>query len=120
MKQKKLPLTIEKPWGNELLFALASKYAGKILTINKGHRLSLQFHNKKEETLYLLKGSIRLSIRDSKGKIRGMIMKPGTVHHLPPKTVHRIAALKYSQILEVSTPELYDVVRMDDDYDRVG
>lgn len=104
---------IEKPWGSELWLVCNDKYALKIITINKGHRFSLQYHEKKTETWYLQKG--RLSVEYDKAKF---IMRKGDVVHVPPKTVHRLEALTNSEIIEVSTPELKDVVRLEDDYGR--
>lgn len=106
--------TVKKPWGKEVWFARTNKYAGKLLYIRKGHRLSLQYHKKKDETLYALKGACLLH---KNGKI--IKMKTGAVVHFPPKTIHRITA-KYGDVIliEVSTPELHDVVRLSDDYVR--
>ena len=106
--------TVKKPWGKEIWFARASKYVGKILYISKGHRLSLQYHKKKEETLYTLKGPYLLEVNGKRKK-----MKTGTVAHFPPKTIHRIQAhYGNAVIIEVSTPEVEDVVRLQDDYGR--
>ena len=108
-----------KPWGEEHLFALTEKYAAKILLIKKGHRLSLQFHNMKDETLYLQEGILRLSIGNSNECLLSKTIHKGCVFHLPKKTIHRMEALEDSMLIEVSTPELNDVVRLDDDYARI-
>jgi len=108
----------KKPWGEEHLFALGNKYAGKILVIRKGHRLSLQYHLKKEETLYLLKGTLKLTLGMRKERLREKVVKEGHIFHLPPRTIHRMEALKNCRLIEVSTPELDDVVRLEDDYQR--
>lgn len=105
---------VKKPWGSETWFAQTNKYVGKILSIKKGHRLSLQYHRKKHETLYLYSGSITLTL-----KKRKIAMKPGDSFIIPPGTVHRMEARnKDAVILEVSTPEITDVVRIEDDYKR--
>jgi mannose-6-phosphate isomerase-like protein (cupin superfamily) len=114
----KLPATIKKPWGHEYIFALTKNYAGKILVVNKGHRLSLQYHKKKEETLHLLKGVLRLKIEDARGRLMVRSIKPGISFTIKPKRIHRMEAVKDCEIIEVSTPELHDVVRVDDDYNR--
>ena len=105
---------VKKPWGRELWWAQAERYVGKILVINKGHRLSLQYHKKKHETIYTLKGKFVLEFN---GKKR--IQKPGSVVVIAPKSIHRFEA-RYGQVtlLEVSTPEVWDVVRLSDDYKR--
>ena len=102
-----------KPWGSELLFALTDKYAGKIITVNKGHRLSLQYHEKKEETMYVLSGLGKITTEDSINPIT-----EGDVIHITPRTKHRVEAITTLKIVEVSTPELSDVVRIADDYGR--
>lgn len=109
----------KKPWGEERLFALAAKYAGKILIIRKGHRLSLQYHNKKEETLYLENGVLKLLIGPDIKRMKKKLITNGCVFHIPPKTVHRMEAIENCRLIEVSTHELNDVVRLEDDYNRV-
>jgi len=107
--------TIPKPWGHELIFALApKKYAGKILVINKGRRLSLQYHRRKLENLYVLKG--RLTLRLGK---KTLTAGPGSAFTVPVGTVHRFES-RHGRVtlLEVSTTELDDVVRLQDDYGR--
>ena len=116
----KLPQKTTKPWGWELLYALTEGYAGKIIFIKKGHRLSLQYHRKKEETMYLLSGSIVFETGDFPAGLTQCTIKPGESLHLPPGTLHRIKASEDSTILEVSTPELDDVTRLSDDYGRAG
>ena len=109
---------IEKPWGYEEIWAKTDKYAGKILTILPKQRLSLQYHQKKEETIYVLSGLLRVwtSNDDTDFKDYG----PGAVYHVNPGDVHRFgsALLVQTKLLEVSTPELNDVVRLADDYNR--
>lgn len=109
---------IEKPWGEELLFAHTSAYAGKLLNIRKGESLSLQYHERKDETIYVQSGSIRLTLgRD--GRLKTRTLSPGDVCHIPPLTHHRMEALEDTTLFEVSTPELEDVVRLEDRYGRV-
>ena len=105
---------VAKPWGREVWFAQAPGYVGKLLEIKKGHRLSKQYHKVKHETLYTLKGRYVMELNG-----RRRVMKPGSVVTIPPRTVHRMAA-PYGDVtlLEVSTPEVWDVVRLEDDYGR--
>ncbi|MCK9582131.1 MAG: hypothetical protein M0Q46_00685 [Endomicrobiales bacterium] len=111
------PIITKKPWGSEELFAHTSRYAAKILVINKGHRLSLQYHRVKDETLLLLSGQLRLVISDGK-TLKESIISKNVAFHLPPKTIHRMEALEKCILVEVSTPQLKDVVRLHDDYNR--
>lgn len=108
------PRVVRKPWGREIVFARNSRYAGKILVIEKGHRLSLQYHKVKRETLYLLEGRLHVEL----GR-RSRVVKAGAVIDVPPRTVHRFEA-RYGRVklVEVSTPELSDIVRLADDYGR--
>ncbi len=113
-------MRIEKPWGWEELWALTDRYAGKVLHINKGHRLSLQYHEEKEETIRVLSGRLRLGIRPA-GETEPvqLILEVGEVYHIAPGVVHRMEAMEGDcEVLEVSTPELDDVVRLEDDYQR--
>jgi mannose-6-phosphate isomerase-like protein (cupin superfamily) len=108
----------KKPWGEEHLFAHGARYAGKILVVRKGHRMSMQYHVKKEETMYLVAGRLKLTIGKNKNRLSQKIVDAGHVIHLPPKTIHRMEALKHCRLIEVSTPELDDIVRIADDYNR--
>jgi quercetin dioxygenase-like cupin family protein len=114
-KMKKLKI-VPKPWGQEIWFANEKKYVGKILIIKKGKRLSKQYHKKKHETIYCDKGKYIMEIY---GKPR--IVKEGEAIVVKPKTIHRMFA-KFCDVklLEVSTPEVWDVVRVEDDYGRKG
>jgi mannose-6-phosphate isomerase len=114
---EKLPRKIEKPWGYELLFALTPFYAGKLIFVKKGHRLSLQYHKKKDETIYLHQGKVRLEIEEE-GKMVSKTFEPGQSVRVPPGTKHRLQAIEDSTFFEVSTTELDDVVRLEDDYGR--
>lgn len=110
---------VEKPWGYEVHWAKTDRYVGKIIHVNKGHALSLQYHNFKDETVYLLSGKLLFEI-ERDGKLVGSEMLPGQAFHVTPKTVHRMTAIEDSDILEASTPELTDVVRLEDRYGRAG
>ena len=118
MKNNPIKIVL-KPWGKEIWFAHTKKYVGKILIIKKGQRLSRQYHKVKHETLYTDSGKYILELGATGAKKR--IMKPGDAFVVTPKTVHRMFA-KYGdvRILEVSTPEVWDVVRLQDDYGRSG
>jgi mannose-6-phosphate isomerase len=109
---------IEKPWGYELHWAKTDRYVGKILHVNAGHALSLQYHNKKDETMYLYSGRMVLET-EQEGQLVKWEMTPGDSVHITPKTVHRITAIEDCDVLEVSTPELDDVVRLEDRYGRI-
>jgi quercetin dioxygenase-like cupin family protein len=111
------PLRVPKPWGYELHWAKTDRYVGKLIHVNKGHALSLQYHNKKDETIYLHAGLLLFEIQED-GKLVQREMKPGDRIHVPPPTVHRMTALEDCDIFEVSTPELDDVVRLEDRYGR--
>lgn len=106
--------TVDKPWGHELWFAQSKKYVGKVITINKGHRLSRQYHKKKHETIYVLRGKLQLELKGKKG-----VLKPGQAAEIPTRAIHRFEApFGRVTLLEVSTPEVWDVVRLSDDYGR--
>lgn len=106
-------MKINKPWGYELIWAKTNKYVGKILFINKGHKLSKQYHLKKDETILLKKGKMTLEINDSLKEIN-----VGDSFHIKPGVIHRMIAVEDCEVIEVSTPELKDVVRLEDDYNR--
>jgi mannose-6-phosphate isomerase len=108
----------EKPWGREIWFANTAGYAGKILEVKKGGRLSLQYHEKKTETQYLFAGRVKLFVGTHKDRLEERILSPGDKYDIYPYTIHRIEALEDSKIFEVSTSELEDVVRLADDYGR--
>jgi quercetin dioxygenase-like cupin family protein len=108
---------VKKPWGEERIFAHTDKYIGKILSIKAGKRLSKQYHKIKDETLYLLSGSVEVEITQEKYNYLLKLSKEPI--RIEPGCIHRIIALENSEIVEVSTPELNDVVRLEDDFDRV-
>ncbi len=110
---------VDKPWGYELIFAHTDRYAGKILHVDAGQALSLQYHEKKDETLFLLEGEYRL-VAEENGELTERRILAGEAYHIPPGTRHRmVAGPDGCDILEVSTPELNDVVRLEDRYGRV-
>ena len=109
-----------KPWGREIWFANNEKYAGKILEIAKGHRYSLQYHEKKQETQYIYSGKVKLTYGTDKDDLQEKILNPGDKIEVHPYTIHRLEALEDSKVFEVSTPELDDVVKLEDDYGRTG
>jgi mannose-6-phosphate isomerase len=111
---------VDKPWGYEIWFAVTDRYAGKILHINGGHELSLQYHQRKDEALYVLSGSIELELDDEQGKLRTWRLGPGECQRIQPGQRHRMRALEDSELCEVSTPDLDDVVRLEDRYGRAG
>ena len=115
--EEKLPRKTEKPWGYELLFALTPKYAGKLIFVKKGHRLSLQYHKQKDETMYFHQGKALVDIEEG-GEMVSKTFEPGQSLRIPPRTKHRLKAIEDTTFFEVSTTELDDVVRLEDDYGR--
>ena len=115
-----LPYRVDKPWGYELIWARTDRYVGKILHIEPGHVLSLQYHDKKDESIYVLKGEIILRLRQGKGDaLTERRVREGQAFHIHPTLVHQFEAVTASDLLEASTPELDDVVRLKDRYGRV-
>ncbi len=110
---------IDKPWGYELIWARTDRYVGKILHIDAGHALSLQYHERKDETLYLLTGTLELELGDDENALQTISLAPGESVHMWPGRRHRLTARTACDVLEVSTPELEDVVRLADRYGRV-
>ena len=110
---------VPKPWGHELIFAENERYAGKILHLEAGQSLSLQYHERKDETLYVLSGEMRLEVGQD-GGLRQMRLKPGEAFRIEPGVHHRMSADVATEIVEVSSPELDDVVRLEDRYGRAG
>ena len=108
---------VEKPWGYELHWAKTERYVGKVLHVKAGHALSLQYHRVKDETIFLWKGKLKLDLQEG-GDLVSREMLPGESVHITPTTVHRMTAIEDSDIFEVSTPELDDVVRLEDRYGR--
>ncbi|MFQ5688830.1 MAG: cupin domain-containing protein [Gemmatimonadota bacterium] len=112
-RQGGMPRVVEKPWGREIWYAHTDRYAGKVLEVTSGHLLSLQKHAVKHETLYLQRGRMRFTLGDEVFE-----WNPGETVEVSPGTVHRMEAMEDSVILEVSTPELDDVIRLEDRYGR--
>jgi len=108
---------VEKPWGYELHWAKTDRYVGKLIHINAGHALSLQYHNKKDETIFLWAGRLLFEIDRGKG-LEQHEVAPGRPFHVTPGTIHRMTAIEDCDVFEVSTPELDDVVRLEDRYGR--
>ena len=115
-----LPRRVEKPWGYELWYALTDRYAGKVLHVECGHRLSLQFHERKDESNYLLRGRVRLTRGTTVDELDTVELVAGDVWRNVPGLIHTIEALEDADVLEVSTPELDDVVRLEDAYGRAS
>ncbi len=113
-----IPYRVAKPWGHELIWAKTDRYVGKILHIEAGHLLSLQYHERKDETIYVLTGEIIFRV-GSADELTELHMREGDSYHVTPGTVHQMEALVVTDLLEVSTPELDDVVRLKDRYGRV-
>jgi hypothetical protein len=111
---------VKKPWGHEEIWAETDKYLGKILYINAGHRLSLQYHERKIETIRVLQGKLKVVLqKPSDGPIYDLVLNEGETYHIAAGTVHRFCAMDNdAAVLEVSTPEIDDVVRLEDDYVR--
>jgi quercetin dioxygenase-like cupin family protein len=117
IRDAKPPYRVEKPWGYELVWARTDRYVGKILHIEPGHVLSLQYHNRKDETSYVLRGEIIFRVQVD-GKLTERRMREGESYHITPPTVHQMEAVTASDLLEASTPEVDDVVRIEDRYGR--
>jgi mannose-6-phosphate isomerase len=114
------PRRVEKPWGYEIWWAATDRYVGKILHVNKGHRLSLQYHEQKDETSYVLSGRLLLVQGESEDALKERPVTVGDAWHNAPGVIHTIEALEDSDVLEASTPFLDDVVRLKDNYGREG
>jgi len=115
------PRRVEKPWGWELIWAETGVYIGKILFVRAGESLSLQFHREKDESWYVESGRARLELGDvGQEALDEEVITAGACFRYRPGTVHRLTALEDTTILEVSTPHLDDVVRLEDEYGRAG
>jgi mannose-6-phosphate isomerase-like protein (cupin superfamily) len=110
--------SVDKPWGEQLVFAVTSTYCGAVDVVRQGQSLSLQFHQLRDETLYLYQGSLQVKFEDESGAMRCVDMSPGQSIRFRPLRKHRITALTDSVIFEVATPQLDDVVRLQDIYGR--
>ena len=115
------PRTVEKPWGSELIWAETDDYAGKILFVKAGESLSLQYHEVKDESWYVLEGRARLELGAAGEEALDVLeIRPGQAFRFRPGTVHRVTGVEDTRILEVSTAHLDDVVRLADSYGREG
>jgi mannose-6-phosphate isomerase len=110
--------TVEKPWGHELIWALTDRYCGKILFVRGGESLSLQYHRERDESWYVIEGRAVLEFGSVDGPRETVEIGPGDAFRFVPQTVHRVSAIADTRILEVSTPELDDLVRLEDRYGR--
>ncbi len=115
-----LPIRVDKPWGHEIWYAWTDRYVGKILHVNRGGKLSLQYHAQKDETSYVLRGRLRLTRGPSLDRLTVTEVGEGYVWRNRPGEIHTMEGLEDADVLEVSTPELDDVVRLRDLYGREG
>ena len=120
LRSRSVARRVDKPWGHEEIWAETERYAGKILSIRAGQRLSLQLHQKKDESIYVISGRLRLSLENDAGALEETDLAPGCSRRIPTGRRHRFEALEDVRLVEVSTPELDDVVRFEDDYGRGG
>jgi mannose-6-phosphate isomerase len=111
---------VEKPWGYEVRWAITDRYLGKILHVRKGEALSLQYHERKDEFLLITRGAIDAELGVEDGELMTVRLSEGDTIHLEPGTRHRFTAVEDADIYEVSTPEIDDVVRLEDRYGRVS
>jgi mannose-6-phosphate isomerase len=118
MKRFDEPKRVEKPWGHELWWAHTDRYVGKLLHVKAGHQLSLQYHVKKDETIHLWSGDLTLVLDEDGSGLTEHKLRPGESYRVKPGTKHRMIAVTDCDILEASTPEVEDVVRLEDAYGR--
>ncbi|MCH2186667.1 cupin [Myxococcota bacterium] len=112
---------VEKPWGHEIIWAETDRYVGKVISIDPGKRLSLQKHLKKDESVLVIQGTLRLHLENDQGVVETLDLPPGDHRRVPVGRIHRFEALEERvEVVEVSTPELDDVVRLEDDFNREG
>lgn len=110
---------VPKPWGHEIIWAHTERYVGKILHINAGHALSVQYHQRKDETVYLLRGELKYWVKVGE-EMKDMHLREGDAFRITPGTIHYMEAVTDVDVLEASTPELDDVIRLKDRYGREG
>jgi mannose-6-phosphate isomerase-like protein (cupin superfamily) len=115
-----LPRRVEKPWGHEIIWAHTDGYVGKVLVIETGRRLSFQYHEQKDEWIHVLSGRLLLTLEDDGGAIADRELGAGEGAHVAVNRRHRYTAIETCTLIEVSTPELDDVVRLQDDFGREG
>ena len=111
---------VEKPWGHELHWALTDRYIGKLIHVNKGHQLSLQYHVQKDESIFIASGLLDLVLEDDTGELHVHRMTPGMTARVRPGRRHRFIGVEDTDLFEVSSPEVDDVVRLEDSYGRAG
>jgi mannose-6-phosphate isomerase len=111
---------VEKPWGSELIWTHTDRYVAKLISINAGARLSLQLHRVKDESIYVVEGTLNLHLENDAGNVEQTKMGPGEFARVPTNRIHRFEAITDVRLMEVSTPELDDIVRLEDDYGREG
>lgn len=111
---------VAKPWGHEVIWALTDRYAAKLLVIEADAQLSLQLHARKDEWVLVLDGELGLALEDADGEMRSHVLRSGESAHVPPTRRHRFSGRTRVALIEVSSPELDDVVRLADDYGRQG
>jgi mannose-6-phosphate isomerase len=111
---------VEKPWGHELRWAITDRYAGKLIHIDRGQMLSLQYHVQKDEAIHILTGVMDLLLENSSGEMQTHRLSPGMSAHIRPGRRHRFIAVEDTDLFEVSSPEIDDVVRIEDSYGRAG
>jgi len=114
------PRRVDKPWGHELIWVLTDRYCGKVIVIETGRRLSLQYHERKDESIYVLSGRLRLHLEDDAGTMTVRELGPGDSARVPVGRRHRFEAAERVELIEVSTPEVDDVIRVEDDFGREG
>ena len=114
------PRRVDKPWGHELIWALTDRFCGKVIVIETGRRLSLQYHEAKDEAIYVTSGRLLLHLENDDGEMTARELGPGEAAHVAVGRRHRFEAIERVELVEVSTPELADVVRVEDDFGREG
>jgi mannose-6-phosphate isomerase-like protein (cupin superfamily) len=119
-ERRTAPRRVDKPWGWELVWAETADYVGKLLFVRAGESLSLQYHEAKDESWLVREGRAQLELGEVGGQLERSEIGPGDAFHFPPRTVHRVTALEDTLVLEVSTSQLDDVVRLEDEYGREG
>lgn len=111
---------VQKPWGWENRFAITDRYLGKVIHINAGEMLSLQYHRQKDETIFIISGVMDLQLEDDAGAMQTIRLRPGQSQRIVPGRKHRMVAVDACEFFEVSSPEIDDVVRLEDKYGRAG
>ncbi len=113
-------IRVAKPWGEELIWTQTERYVGKVITIEAGRRLSLQYHEQKDESILIISGRLRLYLEGDDGVIGSVELGPGDHRRIAVGRRHRFEAIDRTELVEVSSPETWDVVRVEDDYGREG